>query len=90
MFETGFDYTSFEAGAVLMAVFAGNLFMKPMTTPVPRVGASWIKSLGERRGGIERVVTTLVFSGDPLSVQAAHGLALAAHGLALYDSREGW
>ncbi len=33
MFQIGFGYDAFQAGAVLMAVFAGNLLMKPMTTP---------------------------------------------------------
>ncbi|WP_454805917.1 MFS transporter [Paraburkholderia fungorum] len=34
MFQIGFGYDAFKAGALLMAVFAGNLVMKPMTTPV--------------------------------------------------------
>jgi EmrB/QacA subfamily drug resistance transporter len=36
MFQLGLGYDAFEAGALLMAVFAGNLAMKPMTTPVLR------------------------------------------------------
>ncbi|PNU06430.1 MFS transporter [Novosphingobium guangzhouense] len=32
MFQVGFGYTSFQAGGMLMAVFAGNLTMKPFTT----------------------------------------------------------
>jgi EmrB/QacA subfamily drug resistance transporter len=36
MFQIGFGYDAFEAGTMLMAVFAGNLVMKPMTTPVLR------------------------------------------------------
>ncbi len=36
MFQIGFGYTALEAGSMLMAVFAGNLVMKPMTTPVLR------------------------------------------------------
>ena len=36
MFQIGFGYDAFEAGMMLMAVFAGNLVMKPMTTPVLR------------------------------------------------------
>ena len=36
MFQIGFGYSSFQAGALLMAVFAGNLAMKPFTTGVMR------------------------------------------------------
>jgi len=36
MFQIGFGYDAFEAGTMLMAVFVGNLVMKPMTTPVLR------------------------------------------------------
>ena len=36
MFQIGFGFGAFEAGAMLMAVFAGNLLMKTMTTPVLR------------------------------------------------------
>ncbi len=36
MFQIGFGYDAFQSGAVLMAVFAGNLLMKPMTTPALR------------------------------------------------------
>jgi EmrB/QacA subfamily drug resistance transporter len=42
MFQIGFGYDAFKAGTLLMAVFAGNLAMKPMTT--------WIlKRFGFRR-----------------------------------------
>lgn len=34
MFQIGFGYSAFDAGMMLMAVFAGNLVMKPATTPV--------------------------------------------------------
>ena len=36
MFQIGFGFSPFEAGVLLMAVFAGNLLMKPLTTPVLR------------------------------------------------------
>ncbi|TKI03741.1 MFS transporter [Martelella alba] len=36
MFQLGFGFDAFSAGAMLMAVFAGNLAMKPMTTWVMR------------------------------------------------------
>lgn len=36
MFQIGFGYSAFQAGLLLMVVFAGNLLMKPMTTPVLR------------------------------------------------------
>ena len=36
LFQLGLGYGSFEAGAVLMAVFAGNLLMKPLTTRIMR------------------------------------------------------
>jgi EmrB/QacA subfamily drug resistance transporter len=36
MFQIGFGLGAFEAGAMLMAVFTGNLLMKTMTTPVLR------------------------------------------------------
>ncbi|MFT3799590.1 MAG: MFS transporter [Burkholderiaceae bacterium] len=36
MFQIGFGFDAFSAGMMLMAVFAGNLAMKPMTTPVMR------------------------------------------------------
>lgn len=36
MFQIGFGYDGFSAGLMLIAVFAGNLLMKPATTPVLR------------------------------------------------------
>jgi EmrB/QacA subfamily drug resistance transporter len=36
MFQVAFGYSAFDAGAMLMAVFGGNLLMKPMTTPILR------------------------------------------------------
>lgn len=36
MFQIGFGYSASAAGMMLMAVFAGNLTMKPMTTAVMR------------------------------------------------------
>ncbi len=36
MFQIGFGASAFESGVVLMAMFAGNLVMKPMTTPLLR------------------------------------------------------
>ncbi len=42
MFQIGFGYTSFQSGSLLMAVFAGNLTMKPFTTRV-------MKRFGMRR-----------------------------------------
>ncbi len=36
MFQLGFGFDAFQSGMVLMAVFAGNLAMKPMTTPILR------------------------------------------------------
>lgn len=36
MFQIGFGYDALAAGTMLMAVFAGNLLMKPLTTPVLR------------------------------------------------------
>lgn len=34
MFQIGFGYDSFYAGMMLMIVFAGNLIIKPLTTPI--------------------------------------------------------
>jgi EmrB/QacA subfamily drug resistance transporter len=42
MFQIGFGYDAFKSGALLMAVFAGNLAMKPMTTSI-------LKRFGFRR-----------------------------------------
>jgi EmrB/QacA subfamily drug resistance transporter len=36
MFQIGFGYDAFDAGLMMMTVFAGNLVMKPMTTSVLR------------------------------------------------------
>lgn len=36
MFQIGLGYNAFAAGAMLMAVFAGNLLIKPATTPILR------------------------------------------------------
>jgi EmrB/QacA subfamily drug resistance transporter len=36
MFQVAFGYSALEAGGMLMAVFAGNLLMKPMTTSILR------------------------------------------------------
>ena len=36
MFQVGFGMSAFEAGSLVLAVFAGNLAMKPATTPLIR------------------------------------------------------
>lgn len=36
LFQLGLGYSAFQAGSMLMAVFAGNLLMKPMTTAILR------------------------------------------------------
>lgn len=36
MFQVGFGMNAFEAGSLVLAVFAGNLAMKPATTPLIR------------------------------------------------------
>jgi MFS family permease len=36
LFQIGFGLNGFIAGALVLAVFAGNLVMKPMTTPILR------------------------------------------------------
>ncbi|GGF69139.1 MFS transporter [Azorhizobium oxalatiphilum] len=36
MCQIGFGYNAFEAGALLMAVFVGNIVIKPATTPILR------------------------------------------------------
>ena len=36
MFQLGFGFDGFQSGMVLMAVFAGNFAMKPMTTRILR------------------------------------------------------
>ena len=36
LFQIGFGFTAFRAGLLMLAMFAGNLGMKPMTTPVLR------------------------------------------------------
>jgi EmrB/QacA subfamily drug resistance transporter len=36
LFQTGFGYSPFRAGLLMIAVFAGNLAMKPATTPILR------------------------------------------------------
>jgi EmrB/QacA subfamily drug resistance transporter len=36
MFQVGFGMDAFESGLLVLAMFAGNLFMKPATTPVLR------------------------------------------------------
>ena len=36
LFQIGFGFTAFRAGLLMLAMFAGNLGMKPMTTPILR------------------------------------------------------
>jgi EmrB/QacA subfamily drug resistance transporter len=36
MFQVGFGFTAFHAGMMTLAVFAGNLLIKPATTPILR------------------------------------------------------
>lgn len=36
MFQVGFGMSPFESGLLILALFAGNLFMKPATTPILR------------------------------------------------------
>jgi EmrB/QacA subfamily drug resistance transporter len=67
MFQIGFGYDAFKAGALLMAVFAGNLAMKPMTTSI-------LKRFGFRRvlivNGLLNVITiaacATIAAGMPL------------------------
>lgn len=67
MFQIGFGYDAFKAGALLMAVFAGNLAIKPLTTSI-------LKRFGFRRviigNGLLNVLTiaacATIAAGMPL------------------------
>lgn len=80
MLQLGFGYDPFTSGLLVLAVFAGNLGMKPLTTPV-------LRRFGFRRtllvNGVIVIVTTAVCAllgpGTPLPLMAA---LLFASGLA--------
>lgn len=72
LFQVGFGWTGFAAGLAVMAVFVGNVAIKPATTPL-------IRALGFRRvliwsnalGAVLLAVFVVVGSGAPVALLAA-------------------
>ncbi|NVM96349.1 MFS transporter [Arthrobacter sp. AETb3-4] len=79
MFMVGFGWTAFEAGLMTMAVFAGNVLIKPATSPlIRRLGFRNVLLLSNAGGALVLGWCALLGPGTPLAVIAA---ALFASGV---------
>jgi len=72
MFMLGFGWTAFEAGLMTMAVFAGNVLIKPATTPlIRRFGFRAVILLSTVGGGLVLAACAMLHPATPLPVIAA-------------------
>ncbi|MGA7204348.1 MAG: MFS transporter [Specibacter sp.] len=72
MFMLGFGWTAFEAGLMTMAVFAGNVLIKPATTPlIRRFGFRSVLLLSNAGGALVLGACALLGPATPLPVIAA-------------------
>jgi len=72
MFMLGFGWSAFQAGLMTMAVFAGNVLIKPATTPlIRRFGFRAIVLLSAGGGGLVLGACALLQPATPLPVIAA-------------------
>jgi MFS family permease len=100
LFQVGFGLDGFKAGALVLAVFAGNLVMKPMTTPILRrfsfratllvngclnAGIIFACALLTPATPVPAIVALLFASGLTRSMQFT-----ALNTLAFADVPEGW
>ncbi|WP_427018844.1 MFS transporter [Pseudarthrobacter sp. P1] len=71
MFQLGFGWSAFEAGLMVMAVFAGNVLIKPATTPlIRRFGFRAVLILSNAGGAAVLVLCALLNPSTPLAVTA--------------------
>ncbi|WP_026555666.1 MFS transporter [Arthrobacter sp. 35W] len=71
MFQLGFGWSAFEAGLMVMAVFAGNVLIKPATTPlIRRFGFRKVLILSNAGGAAVLVLCALLTPATPLAVIA--------------------
>jgi EmrB/QacA subfamily drug resistance transporter len=100
LFQIGFGLSGFAAGGLVLAVFAGNLVMKPMTTPILRrfsfratllvngglnAGIIFACALLTPSTPVPAIVALLFASGMTRSMQFT-----ALNTLAFADVPEGW
>jgi len=72
MMQIGFGYSPFHSGLMLMAVFAGNVLIKPATTPLlARFGFRPILVAGGIGNGVALAACALFGPGTPAPVIAA-------------------
>ncbi|MCQ9165822.1 MFS transporter [Arthrobacter sp. STN4] len=72
MFMVGFGWTAFGAGLMTMAVFAGNVLVKPATSPlIRRFGFRTVLLLSNGGGAAVLGACALLRPGTPLAVVAA-------------------
>lgn len=72
MMQIGFGYSPFESGLMLMAVFAGNVLIKPATTPLlARFGFRPILVTAGIGNGVAVAACALFVPGTPVAVIAA-------------------
>lgn len=72
MFMLGFGWTAFEAGLMTMAVFAGNVLIKPATSPlIRRFGFRTVLLLSNLGGALVLGACALLGPGTPLAAIAA-------------------
>ena len=72
MFMLGFGWTAFEAGMMTMAVFAGNVLIKPATSPLIRsFGFRAVLLLSNGGGAVVLGASALLGPDTPLAVIAA-------------------
>ncbi|MET3721978.1 MULTISPECIES: MFS transporter [unclassified Arthrobacter] len=72
MFMLGFGWTAFAAGLMTMAVFAGNVLIKPATSPlIRRFGFRTVLLLSNAGGAVVLGLCALLGSDTPLAVTAA-------------------
>ena len=79
MFQIAFGLSAFQSGLLVLAMFAGNLFMKPATTPI-------LRGFGFRRVLIVNGLITAALIGSfgllsPNTPKALMIVLLFAHGL---------
>ncbi|MDD0858959.1 MFS transporter [Arthrobacter alpinus] len=72
MFMIGFGWSAFEAGLMTMAVFAGNVLIKPATSPlIRRFGFRRVLLLSNAGGALVLVACAFLNPDTPLSIIAA-------------------
>ncbi|MDJ0358518.1 MFS transporter [Paenarthrobacter sp. PH39-S1] len=90
MFMLGFGWTAFEAGLTTMAVFAGNVLIKPATSPlIRRFGFRSVLLLSNAGGAVVLWLCALLGPDTPLAVIAAVLLAsgvLRSVGFSAYNT----